>query len=114
MADAECQTEKTFSVLMMDASAFDGGGEWWMHGFPTLELATEFARRWVRSCVEEARRDLNNPLAWRQVGENAIVPGHYNAGDEAEFFAANPATPEEVDWQAVKHEAGLERKVETK
>ena len=102
-------SQKTYSVLMVGASSFmEDGNEWWMHGFPTLELATEFARRWVRNCVEEARRDLDAPLAWRQVGENALVPGHYDAGEDAPFFAAHPATAEEVDWQAIKRAAGLE------
>jgi hypothetical protein len=103
-------SQKTYSVLMVGASSFmEDGNEWWIHGFPSVELATEFARRWVRSCVEEARRDLNAPLAWRQVGENALVPGYYDAGEDAKFFAAHPATAEEVDWQAVKRAAGLEK-----
>ncbi len=117
MADVERKPEQTYSVLMIDSSSFgsvDGSSEWWMRGFPTLGLATEYARRWVRSCVEEARRDLNDPLAWRQVGENASVPGHYDAADEAQFFAANPATSEEIDWKAIKRAAGLDTETDPK
>ena len=108
---SEPVTGQTFSVMMLESSLFSHGDEsdeWWVRGFPTLELAKEFARRWVRSCVEEARRELNDPRAWRLCGEVALVPGHYDPDDEIEFFISHPATAEETDWQAVKREAGID------
>ncbi len=101
----------TFNVMMLESSVFshmDESDVWWMGGFPTLDLATEFARRWVRSCVEEAR-DHNDPQNWRQFGELALVPGHYDPSEEIEFFIEHPATSEEINWQAIKHEAGIDK-----
>lgn len=107
----EQKPERTYDVMMLESSSFshmDESDTWWIRGFPTLTLATEFARRWVRSCVEEARRDLNDPQAWRQCGELALVPGHYDPREDIEFFIEHPATPEEVNWQAIKQEAGID------
>ena len=72
-------------------------------GFPTLELATEFARRWVRDSVEELRADGWTPAGlrnqWFTFGEDAVViGGNWKGLDELDHFVRNPATPEERDW----------------
>ena len=103
--------QQKYDVFMLDVSIFgsvDGDSEYFVRGFPTYDLAKEFARRWVRSCVEDARK-AGDPTNWAMHGENASVHGgaHYSGAEEVDFFIANPATSEEVDWEAVKREAGL-------
>ncbi len=105
------ETQQAYDVFMLDVSTFgsvDGDSEYYVRGFPTYDLAKEFARRWVRSCVEDARM-AGDPMSWAMYGENASVHGgvRYSGADEVDFFIANPATPEEVDWKAVKLEAGI-------
>lgn len=103
----------TFSVLIMDMFHYqDPEHEYTVDGFPTLELATEFARRWVRDSVEELRTADWTPDGlrnqWFTFGEDAIViGGDWKGLDELEQFILNPATPEERDWQAIKKAAGL-------
>jgi hypothetical protein len=107
-----------YSVLVFEHShAPDPDASWSIHGFPTLELAVEFARRWTRDSLEENRsiaggraETLRSWLSW---GENALVYGEagailYNARDEVDRFVDNPATPDERDWKAIKKRAGLE------
>lgn len=109
--------EPTYAVMIVEHSHVpDENASWWIEGFPTRELAAEFARRWTRDSLEEHRgpgktRDevLKGWLCW---GENALVVGSppvYNARDEIEFFLDHPATAEGRDWKAVKRLAGLEK-----
>jgi len=105
--------EKTYSVLIIDNFHHDPDQDYVINGFPTLKLAIEFARRFTRDSLEEQRKrnQMREELRklWYQFGEDALVLGHdYKGSDEIEFFINNPATKEEIDWQAIKKEAGLD------
>lgn len=83
-------------------------------GFPTKELAIEFARRWVRDSVEDLRVQSTDQKAdvkkmWRTFGEDALViDGNYRGSSELEFFIENPAIKEEIDWREIKRIAGMD------
>ena len=102
-----------YSVLILEMSHDqDPEGEWKITGFPTFELAKEFARRWVRDSLEELRSpgqshdDLRR--VWHTFGDDAIVLGGEYAGySELDFFIDHPASPEERDWAAIKKKAGI-------
>lgn len=105
---------KTYSVSIIEMARYqDDDGSYSINGFPTFELAREFARRWVRDSLEELRRpgisreELRK--SWFMFGEDAaVVGGEYYAGSqEIDFFIANRATQEERDWKAVKRQAGI-------
>ena len=103
-----------YSVLIIDMYHYqDPDAEYQIDGFPTFELACEFARRWVRDSLEEQRKpnqskqDLRE--SWTMFGEGAVVLGgkHYAGSDELDFFINNPATGDERDWKAIKRLAGI-------
>ena len=103
-----------YSVLIIDMS-YDAEKDFVVEGFPTVELANEFARRWVRDSVEELRgshqTDEEVRRMWHAFGEDASVIGgepHYAGSHELDYFIAHPATAEERDWRAIKRLAGLE------
>ena len=84
-----------------------------IEGFPSLKLAHEFARRWVRDSLESmraadiTREELKH--SWYTFGEDAgVIGGHYFGSDELDFFLDNPASAEERNWKSVKTEAGLD------
>jgi hypothetical protein len=104
----------TYSVMILDMFHIsqDEGSSYTIDGFPTLELAKEFARRWVRDSLEELRTpgQTREELRahWFTFGEDAVVlGGNYSGCSELDFFIDHPATPEERDWQAIKKEAGI-------
>jgi hypothetical protein len=105
---------KSFSVLIIDMSHYmDEESEYRIDGFPTFELAREFARRWVRDSVEEMREENQTEEElrerWMMWGEDALVLGRSYAGShELDFFIANPATAQERDWKSIKKLSGLE------
>ena len=105
---------ESYSVLIIDMFNYDPSEDYVIRGFPSFELAKEFARRWVRDSVEEQRKpgqskeDLRR--MWHTFGEDASVLGgepHYAGSHELDFFIEHPARPEERDWQAVKRLAGI-------
>jgi hypothetical protein len=75
-------------------------------GFPSVEVATEYARRRTRASVEELRspgqaaEDVRS--AFLLYGESsAVLAGServYDAGDELDYFVRNPASAEQRDW----------------
>jgi hypothetical protein len=93
-------------------------------GFPSFELAKEFARRRTRASLEGLRRD--NPTvrskeglvsAWRSLGENAIVTGGgpaqaYAGKDELDYFIDNPAPGEDCDWSGFAAAVGAKLRPE--
>ena len=102
----------SYSVLIIDNYHTGLDEDFTIDGFPTLELATEFARRWTRDSLEEQRKpkqtkeDLS--AMWAMFGENAIViGGDYNGRHELDFFIDHPASLEEQDWQAIKEKEGI-------
>jgi hypothetical protein len=103
-----------YAVLIVDMS-YDADQNVVIEGFPTVQLANEFARRWVRDSVEELRAadQTNDELRrlWHLFGEDASVVGgepHYAGSHELDYFIGHPATGEERDWQAIKVLAGLQ------
>ncbi|MEO5369669.1 MAG: ATP-binding protein [Magnetococcus sp. DMHC-1] len=93
---------QTWAVLVMQPSTRE---EYAVEGFPSLEQATEYARRFVRDSVEEFRhpgmseRELREQ--WFLFGEDALVlNGDYAGSQELDLFITTPATPEDRDWQA--------------
>ena len=106
--------KKDYAVLIIDMS-YDKEKDFVVEGFPTVELANEFARRWVRDSVEELRA-LNQTreelrYLWYIFGEDASVLGgepHYAGSHELDYFIEHQATREERDWQAIKRVAGIE------
>lgn len=102
-----------YSVLIIDMT-YDSEKDSVVSGFPTVELAKEFARRWVRDSVEgqrtanQTREELRR--LWHLFGEDASVVGgepHYAGSHELDFFIDHPANAAERDWQEVKRLAGL-------
>jgi hypothetical protein len=103
-----------YEVLIIDMS-YDEEKNFVFEGFPTVELANEFARRWVRDSVEELRASNQTReelrRLWYTFGEDASVLGgepHYAGSHELDYFIEHPATREERDWQAIKKLAGIE------
>ena len=101
-----------YLVLIIDNFHMDPDEDYAVGGFPTLELAMEFARRWTRDSIEEQRAPNQNNAqlrqSWHAFGECASVIGaDYSGHDEIEYFIEHPASPEEVDWQAVKRDADV-------
>ena len=92
-------------------------------GFPSLDEANEFARRYVRDSVERCRAPGLSPRdvveAWFAFGEDAEVlqaaadipigaadpldfdNGGWSSEGEVAFFAEEPAMEEERDWRAL-------------
>ena len=103
-----------YSVLIIDLFRHDPEEDYVVSGFPTFELAREFARRWVRDSVEEQRQPGQSReelrRRWHTFGEDASVlegEPHYAGSHELDYFVGHPARPEERDWQAVKKLAGI-------
>lgn len=94
-----------WSVVVIDMYHYQDPeeGELIVGGFPTAAAAIEYARRRMRSTVEECRpgahslQDLR--MRWHMFGEDCVVPGTgYMGLDDLDEFIAHPATPEEIDW----------------
>ena len=105
----DAEMNKTYSVLIIDMYHYDADSDYSIGGFPTYELAREFARRWVRDSVEELRQPDQTAAQlrkmWYGFGEDAVVIGgepHYAGSHELDFFIHNPAAPEERDWQSIR------------
>jgi hypothetical protein len=106
---------KDCSVLIIDMARYDPDEDYVIGGFPTFELAKEFARRWVRDSVEELRTSGGSKeelrRLWHSFGEDASVIGgeeRYAGSHELDFFIAHPATTQERDWKAIKQLARIE------
>ncbi len=104
--------KKTFSVLIIDKFHFEPEHDMVIEGFPTIELAIEYARCITRSSVEHHRKpELTNAelkQAWHLFGENASVLGHkYRGSDELEFFINNPLK-DKLNCKKIREKAGAE------
>ena len=103
--------ESTLSyVHMTDISMFgcDSDKDWKSGPFADFATAKEYARRWMRSIVEEARQFCTDAEivngSWRIYGESARADGegqYYRAADDIEWFVAHHATAEEQDFNAI-------------
>ncbi len=104
--------KKRYSVLIIDNYHMEPEQDYVIDGFPTLELAIEFARRFVRSSLEDFRKPNQSKeelrKMWYMFGEEAaVLGGDYYGSSEIDFFIEHPATPEEQDWQSIKNKAGI-------
>jgi hypothetical protein len=109
-----------YSVRVMDMFHYqDEHEEYTIEGFPTFELAKEYARKFVRNQIEEASRNGNGDRGglkkglWRY-GQDAMVLGgskreKYSGFDEIDFFIENPGLFEECDYKGVLRKAGIKR-----
>jgi hypothetical protein len=94
--------KQNYSVLVIDMS-YDGEKDFVVEGFPTVQLANEFARRRVRDSVEELRglNQANEDVrrTWHMFGEDASVVGgepHYAGSHEPDYFIEHPAPARNV------------------
>jgi hypothetical protein len=103
MGDTAKPNQK-YEVIVYDM--YDYGKKMYVVGFPTFELAKEYARRRTRDSLEEQRpqstdaKDLHD--RWFMFGEDCMVVSDYSGQEELDFFIANPATPEERDWASLQ------------
>jgi len=112
MESKSCRV-KTYSVRILDMFHWaDPEHEYEIEGFPSLELAREFARRWVRDSLGVPGDGVTKEKlrsSWYMFGEDAgVIGGHYFGSDELDFFLDNPASAEELDWKSVLIDAGLD------
>jgi hypothetical protein len=103
-----------FDVLIIDMAHYDTSENYVVRGFPTFELAREYARRRVRDSVEELRAANQSKeelrRLWHVFGEDATVIGgetRYAGSHELDFFISHPATVEERDWKSVERLANI-------
>ena len=102
---------KVYSVRVIEMSHYqDPEGERDYEGFPSVELAREFARRWVRDSLEELRKAGQSAEElremWFMFGEDAFAHS-YKGSDELAYFIDHPASAQECDWASVLKEAGI-------
>ena len=100
-----------YSVRIMDLSGGNGSDPVeTIKGFPTLDHANGFARRYVRDSVERCRAAGMSPEevvnAWFAFGEDAEVlgaaQGAWRSAPELRDFAARPVRDgEERNWRAL-------------
>jgi hypothetical protein len=97
-------------VLVIDMARYDAEGETILRGFPTPELALEYARRRTRSSIEGLRRPNQSAQLlrrqWLTFGEDCCVIGRdYCGASEVDYFVTHPATAEETDWRSIELQA---------
>lgn len=107
MTEITLTADGRYSVLVIDMFHHDDETETILRGFPTLELACEYARRRTRDSLEELRRPSQSEVdlrrQWLTFGEDCCVIGeHYCGASEVDYFVANPATTEERDWKSLQ------------
>ncbi len=112
---ARAEETGTYAVLVLDLwNVLVPEEQLIYEGFPTRELAVEFARRSVRDSLEDLRtrcmgagtEELRS--IWSKEGyDAAVIRGSYRARDEIEFFIEHPATAGERDWRSLLNEVGL-------
>lgn len=107
MSRTRSEEAGAYSVLVVDMFHHDDEPETIVRGFPTLALATEYARRRTWDSVEALRRAAQSSTdlrrQWLLFGEDCCVIGqHYCGVSEIDYFVTHPATPEERDWQGIE------------
>ena len=109
---------RRFSVVVLDMFHYmDPDEKTTVSGFPTFELAREYARRRTRDSLEEQRpastttEDLRD--RWYCFGEDCLViGGSYSGRDELDYFIAHPATVEERDWVSLTPDPEMRRRLQ--
>jgi hypothetical protein len=107
MAEIALSPDGRYAVLVIEMFDHGAESETILRGFPTAELACEYARRRTRDSLEELR-DASQSVGdlrrrWLSFGEDCCVIGeHYCAASEVDFFVTHPATAEERDWRSIE------------
>ncbi|HET6385657.1 MAG TPA: hypothetical protein VFJ58_19875 [Armatimonadota bacterium] len=106
---------QTWTVLIIDMNRYRDpeGGERLVGGFPDRDLAIEFARRRVRSSVEELRApqqtDQELREHWFAFGEDSVaIDADYAGSHQLDYFIRHPATSDEIDWLEILRRAGID------
>ena len=107
------ETEDTWTVIIIDNShSWDESEDSYVTGFPSEELAVEYARRFNRSSIEELGKEHGSEKLedlWHLHGECAVVKTKRGPNitftEELPFFFANPATPKECNYRAIARKA---------
>jgi hypothetical protein len=101
---------RTWKVLIRDLSHGDGSEDFVLSGFPTFELARDYARRRTRASLEEARKPGATPgqikSQWQGFGELVTVldePG-YSPAAEIDEFIKRPASAEDIDHLTIRQQ----------
>lgn len=107
MAEIRKTGDGEYAVLVIDMFHHDDESETIVRGFPSVEVATEYARRRTRDSLEELRRPNQSESAlrrqWLLFGEDCCVIGqHYCGASEIDHFLTHPAIREERDWQSLE------------
>ena len=102
----------TWAVIIFDRFHHgDPEGEFLIEGFPSRELAREYASRRVRDSIEELRTAGQSEeeirKLWNAYGESACVVGDDGYPNEIDTWLREIATAEQRDWQATLVKSGL-------
>lgn len=118
-AESKSTTGTGFAVVVLDMFHYqDPEEEQTISGFPTLEIAREYARRRTRDSVEEQRTESTSPAdlrdRWFSFGEDCKVLGDTYCGSyQLDYFIAHPATAEQRDWVALTPDPRLRELLQT-
>ena len=100
------EKKKTYSVKVLSMrDNQDDDLNYFVHGFESLEEATEYATRRMRASVEAARgeSDVATRQCWFESGEDCgVVSGTYRGSEHLDFYIANVATEEEDDYMVLE------------
>jgi len=100
------EKKKTYSVKVLSMrDNQDDDLNYFVHGFESLEEATEYATRRMRASVEAARgeSDVATRQCWFEWGEDCgVVSGTYRGSEYLDFYVANVATEEECDYMVLE------------
>ena len=103
----------SIAVLVMDMFHYrDPEHETIVEGFPSLEAATEYARRRTRDSLEVCRENDQSKeelkRAWYAFGEACLViGGDYAGSHELDFSIDNPASAEDRCWMGLAQRSGI-------
>lgn len=116
-ANNECRPapdERTWQVLVIDMFHYmdPEEGEHTVSGFLRPEDAIEYARRRMRSSLEELRPEATDAAdlrrRWLMFGEDCIAIGTgFMASAEFDDFIANPSSPADNDWVALEPDPNM-------
>ena len=107
MGEKRLTENGAYSVVIIDMFHYDDGSEYAIRGFPTFELARQYARCRTRDSIEEFRGEGMSHAEirrhWFTFGEDCVVGGGgYAGGSEIDYFIDHPATAEERDWVSLE------------
>lgn len=99
------EKRKTYSVLIISMS-HNPEDKILIEGFPNIEAARLYARRYTWATVEEMKsvEGQNPETAFSIYGETAqVLEDAYTANSELNFFFSETPSREDIDWKALEH-----------